>query len=345
MGCFCHKTLDTLTPLLPRLHVPASERRVLGKQGSAVAALFREQAQRGRGQPQPAVPQQPRVTAVPTMQLSMAAIGTIAALADFRASVQEQFGIDLLAAGQAMAMARIVVTLNARLSALASQSPDTSAWVRLAALNSAVDHVRTTSGAGTAVARSAHASTSESEAAKLAGPAVLAAAAVRLKVDFSANVSAQLAAALRTLRAVALPALAEPRLVATLTAALAAVAQLRQSLGLDPLTIGFAMVAQVVSTRLDAASKQARAAGRGGVPQQIASQDAPPVSVETRQQMTALAAINWQVPPITALPAITIGLPVCTLTAQLKAALGIDAVRLAPCGAGCDAAKLARALA
>jgi hypothetical protein len=358
MGCFCHKTLDALTPLLPQLNVPASESRVLGKQGTALAALFGRPSGQRPAAP-PAAP--PAAATVRTMQLSLTAISTISALADFRASAQEQFGIDLLAAGQTTALARIVATLNARLSALASQQLDASAWVRLAALNGAIDHIPTvptaSRGAAAAVATAALPAVLQAESANMAGAAVLAAAAVRLNVNFSANVSAQLAAALRVLRAVSLPALTQPRLAANLTAALAALAQLRLSLGVDPLTTGFAMVAQVVSARLDAASRQARGAGPTlpagfGTVQpsashtalQATSQAMLQISVTMAQQISALATVNWQVPPITALPAVTVGLPVCALAAQLNAALGLQAVRSAPCGPTCDAARLARAL-
>jgi hypothetical protein len=65
-------------------------------------------------------------------------------------------------------------------------------------------------------------------------------------------------------------------------------------------------------------------------------------SITARGNAAALASINWQVPPLTALPVLSIGLPVVALTAQLKAALGISA-SVTPCGATCDAATLLRA--
>ena len=60
-------------------------------------------------------------------------------------------------------------------------------------------------------------------------------------------------------------------------------------------------------------------------------------------QAHAMASLNWQVPPMIA--AVHIGLPTCAFVAQLNAALGITAVLPSPCGSGCDAAKLASALA
>jgi hypothetical protein len=59
-------------------------------------------------------------------------------------------------------------------------------------------------------------------------------------------------------------------------------------------------------------------------------------------QAQALAALDWQVP---SLPAIQIGLSTATLAVQMQASLGIQAVLPAPCGSGCDAASLLRAVA
>jgi hypothetical protein len=56
-----------------------------------------------------------------------------------------------------------------------------------------------------------------------------------------------------------------------------------------------------------------------------------------------LAAINWKVPPMTSFPLITSGLPVAAFVGQL-AAMGIPAVKTAPCGQQCDAAATLRAL-
>src|SRR5208282_4292260 len=57
---------------------------------------------------------------LPQQQLSLQAVATISAMAALRAQVLAQFGIDLLIPGQAMAMARIVATMNARLSLMAN---------------------------------------------------------------------------------------------------------------------------------------------------------------------------------------------------------------------------------
>ena len=55
---------------------------------------------------------------------------------------------------------------------------------------------------------------------------------------------------------------------------------------------------------------------------------------------------QWRVvtPAVTTLSAVQIGVPTAALVAQLNAALNLHAVLPAPCGSGCDAAKIMRAL-
>jgi hypothetical protein len=65
--------------------------------------------------------------------------------------------------------------------------------------------------------------------------------------------------------------------------------------------------------------------------------------IQASMQLQAMASLNWQVPSMMA--AVQIGLPTCAFVAQLQAALGLTAVLPSPSGSGCDAAKIARALA
>src|SRR5207302_1831223 len=68
----------------------------------------------------PALPWQPEPAwlglQLPALQLSAQAVATISALAQLRAQVQAQFGLDLLLPAHATALARIVATMNARLA-------------------------------------------------------------------------------------------------------------------------------------------------------------------------------------------------------------------------------------
>ena len=69
----------------------------------------------------------------------------------------------------------------------------------------------------------------------------LIAASSQLGLTMDASFSAQLAVALRTLRAISLPPIRFSAM-AQLAASLSAVARLRQSLGIDPLQAGMAAV-------------------------------------------------------------------------------------------------------
>lgn len=371
MGCFCHQTIGPLTLALPRLDVALTA----ALPGADVAlSLSAWLGARGL----PASPWQPDPNwlslLLPRLRLSAGAMATISALAQLRAQVLAQFGIDLLLPGQAAAFARIVATLNARLSAMVGVSFNPLAWLRLAALNGAIDQVNLALQAGLfpaseslSLAMTAPGGVTmpnwRAFLAALAGLAPLIAAAAQLNLSLAGNFSAQLAAALRMLRGIALPGFgaANLTLMASLTGALSAVARLQASLGISPLSLGFPAVQAMVSVRFSAMLSALSASLRlslqspkflaellallpnlpycpsslasGAVVQAALSLDAP-----------ALAAVDWQVPALAQLPVLRIGLPACAFAAQLQAALGIDAVLPAPCGAGCDAAATMRAL-
>jgi hypothetical protein len=186
--------------------------------------------------------------------------------------------------------------------------------------------------------------------------APMIAATAQLNVSLSAT--AELAAALRVIAKLSLPALAAPQFMASLTAALSAVASLQLSLGVSPLTLGLPAIQLRVQARLNALLP--RLAASFGVSVSlpnllelllsllptlpvVPTSLATSVVVQASLQAHAMASLNWQVPPMIA--AVQIGLPTCAFVASLQAALGISAVLPSPCGSGCDAAKLARALA
>jgi hypothetical protein len=182
------------------------------------------------------------------------------------------------------------------------------------------------------------------------------AATAQLNVSLSAT--AELAAALRIMAKLSLPALVAPQLMFSLTAALSAVASLQLSLGVSPLTLGLPAIQLRVQARLAALlpTLSARFGLNASLPNLLAlllsllpKLPVIPTSLATSDviqaslQMRAMASLNWQVPPMIA--AVQIGLPTCAFVASLQVALGISAVLPSPCGSGCDAAKLARALA
>jgi len=364
MGCFCHSSTLPISALLPKLNVSVS----LGLPGANIPlSLSAWLNLRGL----PALPWTPEPAwlnlPLPRLQLNARAVATISALASLRAQVLAQFGLDLLIPQQALAFARIVATMNARLSLMANFNP--LGWIRLAALNAAIDQVQLALGAGVfAPPASLMLSLSmpggfpmanwQSLLALLRLLAPMIAACAQLNVSLSET--AQLSAALRVLAQLSLPPLAAPQLMASLTAALSAVMQLQASLGLPVLQLGFPAIQLRVQAKLGAllpvlSARFGMNLSGGGtsllaalmsllpnlplVPTSFATSEV----VQAALSAQAMASLNWQVPA--SLPAIRIGLPTCALVARLNAALGINAVLPSPCGSGCDAAKIMKALA
>jgi hypothetical protein len=197
--------------------------------------------------------------------------------------------------------------------------------------------------------------------AQLRALAPMIAAAAQLNVSLSDT--AQLSAALRPLTQLALPPLVAPGLMASLTAALAAVAHLQTSLGLttSPLVLGLpklvlrvqaklgallAALSSLLGVRLNLAGAVAALVAEllallpnlPALPTSLAT----PAVVQAALQAHAMAALNWQVPAM--LPAVQTGLPAAAFAAQLQTTLGVTPVLPAPCASGCDAAKLMQAL-
>ena len=370
MGCFCHKSLLPLAALLPNINVSVS----VALPGAPIALALSEYLSAAG---LPAVPWQPDPAwlglVLPNLRLSAQAVATISAMASLRAQVLAQFGLDLLIPLQAKAFARIVATMNARLSAMAHLNLNPLAWLELARLNAAIDQVTVALQAGLllpspslmlalSVPGGIPMPRWTSLLAQLRALAPMIAVSAQLNVSLSETV--QLAAALRVLAGLSLPALVAPQLMASLTAVLSASAQLQASLGLgvSPLTLGFPAIQLRVQARLAAllpalSLRLGIAINPGSLLAALLAEllsllpklPVVPTSFATSAvvhaalQAQAIATLNWQVPAI--IPAVRIGLPTCALVAQLQAALGISAVLAAPCGSGCDAAAIARALA
>jgi hypothetical protein len=360
MGCFCHATL--VLPL-PQLNVSAS----LAMPGANVAmGLSAWLSARGL----PSVPWSPEPAwlslPLPSLRLSAQAVATISALASLRAQVLAQFGLDLLIPAQARAFARIVATLNARLALMANLNAD--AWIQLGLLNAAIDQIQLAlaagllpPGPGLLVSLTLPGGIPMARwmdfLALLRLLAPMIAAATQLGVSLAAT--AEFSAALRVLARLSLPALTAPQLMASLTAALSAVASLQASLGISPLALGLPGVQLRVQAKLNLLLPTLAASfglnlGGVGLPNLLAALLAllpplPPVPsfaasavVQASLQAQAMASLNWQVPAM--LPSIQIGLPVCAFAAQLQAALGLQAVASVPCAA-CDARAIMGALA
>ena len=378
MGCFCHATLGPLTQALSQFTLVEQSSLRTNLPGAAIPLSLAAWLN-ARGLPSP--PWQPdpawATLPLPKLQLNMQAVATISALAQMRTQVLAQFGIDLLMPGQARAFARVITTLNARLSLLASEHANFNplAWIQLAKLNSAIDQVQLALQAGLFAppAQLMLALTLpgglpmpswQSFLAMLQLLAPMIAALAQLNINLSENTSqsaaAALSAALRPLVQLKLPALVAPQFIANMTAALSAAAQLQASLGLpaSPLSLGLSPLVVRVQAKLalllPALSAQFGINLGDGLGSLIADMlallpDLPtqPTTLATGAVVQAaigaqvLSSLDWQVPAM--LPSLQTALPACAFAAQLSAALGITAVLPSPCASGCDAARLMNA--
>jgi hypothetical protein len=362
MICFCHQSLQPLRLALPSLNVSASMSLPNADLVQALANWLGARAL-------PAPPWMPDPAWVelplPRMSLNASAMATISALAQLRAQVLAQFGIDLLLPGQARAFASIVATMNARISAMAVANFNPLAWLRLAALNGAIDQLTLAlklglpfqlPAAGLPMPGGLPMASWRQFLTALSALAPMIAVAAQLNVNLSANFTASLALAIRPLSALVLPQLPSLSLMASLTAALSAVAQLRASLSIDPLQIGLPAVQEMVALRLSALMQALPACFPFDplallldellallppipyCPTSLATQAVVAAAMSINAQ--ALASLNWQVPAAMSLSAISVGLPAVAFSAQLQASLGINAAIQAPCGSGCDAQAL-----
>lgn len=365
MGCFCHATLSPLTLALPQLNV--SEQLMLSGAGVPLR-LSGWLSAHGM----PALPWQPDPKwldlPLPRPQITPQAVATISAMAQLRAQVLAQFGIDLLVPGQARGLARIVATMNTQLSSIANLHPNFNplGWLQLNALNNAIDQIQLALQAGL-FAPPANLMLSLTMPGGLPMPQWfgflrllrLLAPMIAVCAQLGVTEMAQLSAALRTLAQLRLPALVAPQLLANLNASLSAVAQLRGSLGVNPLALGFPALVTRVQAKLALLLPALSAAlginltGGGGsllaelmalLPNLpvLPTSFATPAVVQAALGAQMLAGLNWQVPPM--LPALQAGLPTCHFAEQLQAVLGITAVLPAPCASGCEAARIMHAL-
>ena len=296
--------------------------------------------------------------ALPTPRLSAGAMATISAFAQLRASALAQFGLDLLVPAQAQAFARLAATASARMSAMAGAglAINPLPWQQLAALNFAIGQLEAALSLGLFANLSAYAALPNFAAllAALLALLPLIAVSLQMSVALDASLAAQLSASIRAMLAISVAAIpaATLSLMAQLTASLSAVASLQVGLGISPLQVGFPAVQAMLSARLGALLPQISASLGMNVslPNLLAllpalpycptlAVTAPVVQMAASINAQAVASMTWQVPALNAVALLNVGLPVCALTAQLNAALGINAVLGVPC-AICDAAAV-----
>jgi len=374
MVCFCKQTAGQLQLMLPALNASASASAQVSAQASlrasaalsaaplpALSAIAAGISKFGLPaepwQPDPAWLQMP----LPKMTLSASAMATLSAFAQLQATAA-MLGLNLQVAAQATAFARLAATISARLDAmLAAGDPimlNASAYAELAASLTASAQVQSALSLGllpTPPAMGPPLSLWRAFLSELRSLLPMIAMLSQLGMTASANLSAELAATVRAMLSIPMPELprASVTLMASLTASLSAVAQIKLALGVDPLEVGLPRIQMMVAERVSETASLVEQTT--GMPlasvvaelEQLAMEYcptlmAPPAVVQIATSMV-LPPIQWNVPVMASLPILSTGLPIAAFAAQLKAALNMQA-SLTPCANGCDAAALLKAL-
>jgi hypothetical protein len=355
MVCFCKDAMGKLQLTLPKLDVAADASLALDM-AMDMQLLANWLGQFGL----PAAPWEPDEAwldlELPTLSLSASAMATLSAFAQLRVGALG-LGIDLLVPGQANAFARLAATLSARLSAMLSTSLslNAGAWTQLSATLTAVAQVQAALQLGIFPSPPAGPPLALWRPFLIRLRALLPMIAIsgQLGLSMSANLAAELGAMLRLMLRVPMPTMLPSlslSLMASLTAGLSAIAQLKLSLGIDPLAVGLPAVRLMVAERVTATANAIQQSFGLSLPNLLAMLPrieycptlmAPPAVVNAAIALN-LPPISWQVPAVADLPVLSLGLPVVAFTTQLSAALDISP-SLSPCGAICDAASVLNA--
>ncbi len=360
MACFCLQTMSTLLPALQQAAQtvpppPLPEAATRPEQAPAPAVVHGvANWLTARGLPAPPWTPDPDwlQAAPPVPVLEMPAMATLLGLAQIGQMLTAS-GIDPVA--QPVALTRLVATLNARLPAI--DPPDPAPWQELAALNHAADQVREALEQGLLDPPpdlvQAYAEPAGQPMRRwlpflrrIRALTPLIAVPLQFGLDpEQPDLPVQLAQQVKKLRSLTLPPVADLSKILNLTSLFSAVAQLRDSLGVDPLQTGLDAVRDQVQAKISA------------MPPLLLPDELPPpailpycptwiaprpvVAAALSPGLQGLAAANWQVPP--ALPVLT-GMPVLAFITQLARVLPQPPVQLSPCQTGCDSARILRAL-
>ncbi len=371
MSCFCRESLGPLPPpiVLPGAALASALANWLGSRGLPASPW----------EPDPAWP---ALTAIlPQLPLNATAMATVSAFAQLRSMAQAQFGIDLTVAAQAKAFARLVATLNLRLTTLLADSAssgsgaataiDPRPWQSLASLSAAIAQLEAALAAELfSLLPQFGPQPAHSQFVRAIRPLLpVISVAMQLNMDLGASLAVEIAAMIRAMLAVRVPALSSANLslMAQMTSVFTAQATLQANLGVTPRHMGVAGIQDMLQIRLNALLPALESALRRNltlpaVPLQrmaiaelLNSLPALPycptnavsqavVTAAMTLNVQAVAAMNWQVPPVNAVALLQIGLPLCAFTAQAQAALAASLVAQAPCRQ-CDATAIARASA
>jgi hypothetical protein len=294
----------------------------------------------------------------PVPQMAPESIATLGSIAGLRSLALEVFEADPFRPGTSAALARVVVTLNARLPRLASalakgeprQVADHAHWSTLANVAEAAERVEQAAKSGLFALTPAQTEAYEAPGGvpmeHWAGfteritrllPLVATSASLGPELSDPAN----LAEAMRVFKSVSVPPLANPGLVAKLTTLFGALKRVQTATGADPART---KVEEVHEQVMERAQQAAEKIPKGAQPPRITQNPAcfasrPVVTAALSKPVAALAALDWRVPQSKALPALANLLPAASLIRTLPPAAS---VQKRPCVQGCDAATLMR---
>ncbi len=288
---------------------------------------------------------------LPKPVLAAPSVATLQAFAQLQV-MATSMGMNLMVPAQATAFARLAATVNARLAALAQQIAPINPvpWTQLAATLTASDQANAALALGilpTPPPMAPPLSVWRPFLNALRPLLPTIAIANQLQLDLSANLAEQLAPMVRAMLQIQMPVMtATMPLMNSITATMAALAQLQAKLGIDPLAAGLPQVREMVAAQASATvSKIEQSTGQPIAPMVAAlprieycpTLMAPPAVVAAAISMNP-QPLAWQVPPMSSLPVLNTGLPVAAFASHLQAALNLMPSRL-PC-TGCDAQSL-----
>ena len=348
MGCFCR---DTPAALIEPFEAPLA----VEPQVPLVAALGTWFTQRWLPATVPWAPD-PAWLEVPLPEppLPSASVSVLLSLVLARETMMDVLQLDPLVPADLARLTRVIATLNLRLEALRPLAEDWRPWSALAQLDGQVETVQEALEAGLFEPDPPVPQIDPALPvwrrllARLLALAPLVALTRTLRIELhDPDWPVRLGAAVRPLRLVALPALADVAIVLRLVARNDAMERLQARSGPLPFREARQAVAarvRAVQARLPPAVRmeQGVLVGMPALPPNLALiVNAPAVAAVAR---LVLPRLDWLVPRFEALPLLTSGVPAASLVKGMTA-LGPSPVRASPCGPACDAAAAVRALA
>jgi hypothetical protein len=344
MACFCKDTVSMLALTLPSLSVSASLSASLSLSAAAqIGAMARLMMNLGVNfNPDPAWLQ----IQFPTISLSASAMATLSAFAQLQA-MAGLLGLNLTTSLGVSAFAELATSVAARLSAILSLGLtfNPGPWAQMSAALTACAQIQAALKLNLFAPMNINVSLWANFLAQLQLILPMLSIIAQLGLNVTGNISAQLSLILKLMLGIPMPQLPPMALtmMASLTSTLTAIAQIKLSLGIDPLAIGLPAVHLMVQERIQATISMVESLlgmSFSAALQFLAKLQLGPTLIATPLNIRlaanlALPPINWSIPAMGSLPVLSLGLPIAALMAQLKAALNMN-LALSTCMAGCD---------